>query len=421
MRKRPFGVSVLVTGALLLSLAGIAFGASQATHAAPPAGEPAVPGASYASGKGAPYLTTVGAPRKLAGAGIGAIGGPLGKVAVAGGIKAGKAAGKKVKPLALKVGYLDIIGGIESADRAHNSLRVAFKLLGTKWIYCDGQGTPSKWVTCGNSLLAQGIDVLALTGIDPSTIPSVVIAAKAKNVPIIDFGGTVGPGYAAQFAPNEAKNGQILAAYLKAKLASQPGVSSIVSIDYPAPWAQTRTAQMKAMVAANSDKLKISLDATTDPTNLIAGTQKIVSDALTADPNVKAIWVSFDTAGQAAGQVVAGKYAGKTFPDKPLVVTFHADPSSQVLMRTGGIDAVVDNNYDATAWELADATAQRFARKKAFPPYGTSFKYPGIGDPLAYEIVTKGNLPPVGKYYVAPPADVVTYFTTKWKTEGLIK
>jgi hypothetical protein len=55
----------------------------------------------------------------------------------------------------LTPGYLDIIGGIESADRAHNSLRVAFKLLGSKWLYCDGQGTPTKWVTCGNSLLAQ--------------------------------------------------------------------------------------------------------------------------------------------------------------------------------------------------------------------------------------------------------------------------
>ena len=145
-------------------------------------------------GQGAPYLSTVGAPRKLAGAGIGAVGGALGRVALAAGAKAGNLAGKKVKPLKLRIGYLDIIGGIESADRAHNSLRVAFKQLGAKWIYCDGQGTPTKWATCGNSLLAQNIDVLALTGIDPSTIPSVVQAAKAKKVPIVDFGGHRRPG-----------------------------------------------------------------------------------------------------------------------------------------------------------------------------------------------------------------------------------
>ena len=101
------------------------------------------------------------------------------------------------------------------------------------------------------------------------------------------------------------------------------------------------------MVDKNSSKLKISVSATTDPTNLIAGTQKLVSDALTADPDTKAIWVSFDTAGQAAGQTVSSKYPGKTFPNKPLVVTFHADPSTQGLMKSGGIDAVVDKDLAA--------------------------------------------------------------------------
>ena len=92
MKKRPLGVAVFVIGALLLTLSGLAFGASKA---APPAGEPIVPGASYASGLSAPYLTTAGAPRKMAGAGIGAIGGALGKVAVVAGTKAGKLAGPR--------------------------------------------------------------------------------------------------------------------------------------------------------------------------------------------------------------------------------------------------------------------------------------------------------------------------------------
>ena len=220
-------------------------------------------------------------------------------------------------------------------------------------------------------------------------------------------------------APNETKAGQVLAAYLKAKLASQSGTSSILSIDYPAPWAQQRTAELKSTVAGDSN-LKIALSATTDPTNLIAGTQKTVNDELTADSSLKGIWVAFDTAGQAAGQVVASRFAGKKFPDKPLVVTFHADPSTVSLMRTGAIDAVVDVNYDATAWELADAVAEHYARNKPWPKYGVSFKYPGIGDPLSYQIVTGANLPPA-KQYVAPKVDVVTYFITKWKTEGFGK
>jgi ABC-type sugar transport system substrate-binding protein len=415
MRFR-FRVVALVGLALLVS-AGVAIAASSKT----PAGEPTIPGVEYASGTGAPYLSTAGAPRKLSGAGIGPLKGALHAKAVKLGTAAGKAEGKKTKKLHLKVGYLDIIGGIESADRAHNSMRNAFKAIGTtSWVYCDGQGTPTKWVTCGNSLIAQGVDVIALTGIDPSTMPSVVAAAKAKNIPIVDCCGTVGPGFAAQFAPNEKKNGQILAEYLKAKLASQPGQSSVISIDYPAPWASTRTDQLKAMVAANPSKLKIGLSATSDPTNLIEGTKKTVSDALTADPKVKAIWISFDTAGQAAGQVVQSRYGTKKFPEKPLVVTFHSDPSTQVLMRQGAIDAVVDNNYDGTAWEMVNAVAEHFARGKPFPKYGTSFKYPGIGDPLVYQIVTGANLPPAN-HYNAPNVDTVGYFMAKWKAEGFGK
>ena len=409
----------VLAACLLVCVAGAAFAAVQA---APPPGEPAIPGVGYApAGQGAPYLPTKGAPRRLSGYGIGPLGGTLQAKAVAAGTKAGVAAGKKItKPLGLKVGYLDIIGGIESADRADNAMRNAFQHLGAKWVYCDGAGNPTKWVTCGQSLIAQGVNVIALTGIDPSTIPAVVTAAKAKNIPIVDCCGTVGPGFAAQFAPDESYNGQVLTAYLKAKLASQPGVQDILSIDYPAPWATQRTDQLKAAVNKDPQHLKIALAATTDPTNLVAGTQKQVSDELTADPNLKAIWISFDTVGQVAGQVVQSKFAGKTFPNKPLVVTFHADPSTQPLLKSHAIDAVVDNNYDTTAWEVADATAEFFARHKAFPAYTVAASYPGLGNPLGYQIVTGANLPPKGTY-VRPAADAVSYFITKWKTEGFGK
>ena len=263
------------------------------------------------------------------------------------------------------------------------------------------------------------MNIIALTGIDPSTIPTVLQSAKAKNIPVVDFGGAVGPGFTTAFAPNEPKAGAVLAAYLKAKLASQSGTSDILTLNYPASWAQQRTAQLNKVVAGDPN-LKIAQKATTDPTNLIAGTQKTVTDELTADPNLRAIWADFDTAGQAAGQVIASKYAGKSFPDRPLLVTFHADPSTQTLMRSGAIDAVVDVNYDATAWELVDAVVDHYAHNKPWPKYTVGKSYPGIGDPVAYQIVTPQNLPPTGQY-VAPNADVVTYFTTKWKTEGVGK
>jgi ABC-type sugar transport system substrate-binding protein len=416
MSKNRFAKTALLFGALVLTV-GAAVAAARTGGT--PSGEPTIPGVSYASGAGAPYLSTKGSPRKLSGFGIGPLTGPLHAKAVAAGTAAGKAAGTGAKIPALKIGYLDIIGGIESADRVDNSLRTAFQHIGAKWVYCDGQGSPQKWTTCGNSLIAQGVNIIALTGIDPSTIPTVLQSAKAKNIPVVDFGGAVGPGFTTAFAPNEPKAGAVLAAYLKAKLASQSGTSDILTLNYPASWAQQRTAQLNKVVAGDPN-LKIAQKATTDPTNLIAGTQKTVTDELTADPNLRAIWADFDTAGQAAGQVIASKYAGKSFPDRPLLVTFHADPSTQTLMRSGAIDAVVDVNYDATAWELVDAIVDHYAHNKPWPKYTVGKSYPGIGDPVAYQIVTPQNLPPKGQY-VAPNADVVTYFVTKWKTEGVGK
>jgi hypothetical protein len=191
-------------------------------------------GVVLASGQGAPYL-----PGPGVGKGIGPmVGTAEGTQATAWGTAAGKALGTVSNPPHPTVGYLDILGGIESADRAANSVRQALKAVGYKMLYCDGAGDPTKWVTCGNSLLAQGAKAILLTGIDPSSIPSVVSSAKAKNVPILDCCGLVGPGFNTALYPNEPLSGQILAKALIAKLGSSGGPIAVAN--YPAPWATAR-------------------------------------------------------------------------------------------------------------------------------------------------------------------------------------
>ena len=71
-------------------------------------------------------------------------------------------------------------------------------------------------MTCGDTLLAEGVNIIVLTGIDPSSIASVVSAAKAKGVPVVDMGGQVAAGFATAIYPNEAYSGHVLALYLKA-------------------------------------------------------------------------------------------------------------------------------------------------------------------------------------------------------------
>ena len=402
-----------VAGAAVATLGIVACGGDDnesASTTTGPAGKlPA--GVVLASGKGAPYL-----PGPGTGKGIGPmVGTPEADKATAAGEAAGKKLGKVESPPHPTVGWLDILGGIESADRATNSARQALKSVGYGMKYCNGAGDPKKWVTCGNSLLSQDVKAIMLTGIDPPSISPVVQKAKAAGVPVVNCCGLVAPGFDAAFYPDEPRAGKILAEALKAKLGSDGG--DIAVADYPAPWATKRTDELKRLVKGTN--IKIAASSVTDPTDLIKGTQKKTTDQLTANPNLKAFWWAFDTAGQAGAQVIKGKYPNKSFPDRPAALTFHADPSSQVLMRKGAIDEVVDVNYDTTAWEAVDALVEHFARNTRFPGYSDRATYPGIGDPLAYQVVTKDNLPPTGKY-VAPRVDGVSYFLAKWKAEGLL-
>ena len=337
------------------------------------------------------------------------------KAAAAGKLAAKQAGGKVTLPPGKTIGFLQILGGIESADRTENAARTALKQVGYKLISCDGQGDPTKWATCGDSLISRGVDAIITTGIEPSQIRAQIKKAKAKGIPFLQGGGLVSPGYDGSYYPDEPKAGKVLADDIVKKLNALPDKTVDIAVhDYPAPWATSRTDQLKADVKANP-KLKITASTQTDPTNLVNGTRKTVLDQITANPKLKAFWFAFDSAGQAGGPAVQSKFPGKSFPDRPLVATFHADLGTIDLMRKGAIDEVVDVPYDASQWIAVDQLLEHIARKKAFET-NPQPSYPGVGDLFDYAIVTKDNLPPKGQYR-QPKVDFVTYFENKWKAE----
>jgi ABC-type sugar transport system substrate-binding protein len=328
--------------------------------------------------------------------------------------QAADAAGGKVDLPAKKAGILQILGSIESAQRAEKGMRTAIKSLGWTAQVCDAQGDPNKMAQCGDSLLDRNIDVLFVLGIEPSLIKAQLRKAKSMNVPVVGFGGQIGedPLWAGKYYPDDPESGRILADYVQKRLSEVDGTKKVAINSYPAAWSELRTDAFKELVKSSSD-LKLVANQTTDAANLVEGTRKQVNDTLTANPDIKAYWFGFDVAGQVGGQAVAAKYAGKSFPDRPLVVTFDADLGTQKLMRAGAIDAVVDVAYDASAWVAADQAAEFFARDKPFE------KSPQPDYPVTFfdnVILTKDNLPPAGQYR-QPKDDFVTFFKTKWKAE----
>lgn len=351
------------------------------------------------------------------GSGVVAGTGSRAAVATAAGAAAAKAAGAAQTLSPKTIGIINFLGGIESSDRLKLTAQKAARKLGWKTIVCDGKGTPTVFVTCGNSLLDQGVDAIAEIAIEPGTIQPVLDKAKKQNVPVIQIGGGAVPqgDLSGNYGPDEAKAGVLLTDYLTKQLDGLPD-SSVETIvhDFPAAWAKLRTDQYRTFVKGQS-KVKIDATTITNAADLVQSTRKIVGDQLTAHPKVKAFWFSFDTTGQVGGQVVSAKFKGKTFPDKPLIATFHADLGTLDLMRKGDIDVTSEANYDAASWIAIDQLAELFSRKTEISKVNQPV-YPGVGDLFSYQIVTKANLPPAGEYF-PPKVDVVSFFNSKWKSE----
>jgi ABC-type sugar transport system substrate-binding protein len=330
------------------------------------------------------------------------------------GNKAGTALGKATLP-SESIGIINFLNGIQSSDRLADGVRYASEQLGWKTTLCDGKGTPTQFVTCGNSLLQQGVKAIVTIAVEPGQMQSVVTAAKAKGIPVLQVGGgDVPAGFTGNYGPNEAQAGKLLSSWLLKKLDALPGNPGVVIHNYPAAWGAVRTQQFTQALAAQS-KVKTDASVQTDGANLVQYTRNTVATQIQQFPSAAAYWFTFDTTGQAGGQLLATKYAGKTFPNRPLVVTFHADLETLSLMRQGDIDATSEVNYDAAVWEGIDALAEFFSRKTTINPANQP-TYPGIGDPFTYQILTKANLPAAGDY-AQPKYDIPSYFIAKWKAE----
>jgi ribose transport system substrate-binding protein len=333
------------------------------------------------------------------------------------GLEAAEAAGDPVELPKITVGFVNIVGAVESAQRAEREFKRATGVLGWTVNTCDAQGDPTRMARCADSLLDQNVDVLTVLGIEPSLIKAQLQKAKNQNVPVVEFSGQVAadPLFAGTYYPDEPAAGQVLTDYLVEKLDALPDETVPIAIhDYPAEWSAARTDTLRAAVADQS-KIEIAVETTTDAANLVEGTRKAVTDELTANADLKAYWFGFDSAGQAGGQAVSARFPGEQFPDKPMVVTFHADLGTADLMRAGAVDAVSDVPYDAAGWVATDQIAEFVARQTPMADEPQP-EYPGIGTAYDYVVVDSTNLPPEGEYRT-PEHDFVTFFTTKWQNE----
>lgn len=332
------------------------------------------------------------------------------------GEEAGEEAGKATLPSGGTIGVINFLNGIESSDRLADSATFAAGELGWSTIVCDGKGTPSQFVACGNSLIAQGVDGIVAIAIEPGQIQSVLAKANSQGIPIAQIGGGGVPlgDFNGNYGPNEAKAGELLTEGIFEKLEPLEGNPEIIVHNFPSRWGAERTEQLEKAVS-EQDKITIGDNVVTDAANLVPFTRNTVTTETTQFPDAAAYWFTFDTTGQVGGGVISSKYPGKEFPDKPLVTTFHGDLSTLGLIAQGDIDLISDVNYDASSWMGIDGIATELAREEPMSTENQP-KYPVIGDAFTYLNIDKENLPEEGQY-LPTEWDVPAYFITKWKAE----
>jgi ABC-type sugar transport system substrate-binding protein len=339
----------------------------------------------------------------------------LAEKSIKAGEEAGEEAGKATLPSAT-IGIINFLNGIESSDRLADSVTLAAGELEWNTIVCDGKGTPSQFVACGNSLIAQGVDGILAIAIEPGQITSVVAKANSAGIPIAQIGGGGVPlgDYNGNYGPDEAKAGELLTEGIFEQLEPLEGNPEIIVHNFPSRWGAERTEQLEKAVS-EQDKIKIADNVVTDAADLVPFTERTVATQVTQYPDASAYWFTFDTTGQVGGGVISSKYPGKEFPEKPLVATFHGDQATLGLIAQGDIDLISDVNYDASSWMGVDGIATELARKEPMSTENQP-KYPVIGDAFTYQNVTKENLPPEGNY-TPTEWDVPAYFISKWKAE----
>jgi len=153
-----------------------------------------------------------------------------------------------------------------------------------------------------------------------------------------------------------------------------------------------------------------------DFADLVAGTEADVTTKLQQFEDIDAVWINFSVASIGAAQAIGALYEGDD-PDRPQLLTFYANPTTVNDIRTGRVDAAVDEKLEWQSWAQVDAVAELLAfgthpSQERAPDYdGRNFSVRQV-----VTIDTVNAMPADSTEVPAPdpPGDYEEYFRDKW-------
>lgn len=317
------------------------------------------------------------------------------------------AAGPECELPEVTVGYLQWVYADEAGKRIEDAARDAVEWLGWGFETCDAAGDPAQMPVCGNQLLDMGVDVIMTDGIPEEFVTDVLERAAEMGVPYISGGGEVEPRnfYIASFASDDTDMGVQLATWLSDQL---PDGGDIIVQTFPAAWSVNRVTGLESVIDGAGINVVDTWEA--DPTNMVDGTMADVTTKLQQYPDVAAVWINFSVASIGAAQAIGAMPE----EDRPLLVTFYANPATLADINAGRVNAAVDESLEWQSWAGVDALMQLVARGQE-PSQERAPTYNGVNFSVR-QIVDADNAPADGEAIVSP-VDYTAFFQAKWCVE----
>ncbi|MCM3760601.1 sugar ABC transporter substrate-binding protein [Alkalihalobacillus oceani] len=250
----------------------------------------------------------------------------------------------------------------------------AIKEAGHEAVMVNANGHAVQQVTDIENLIQQGVDVIVIQNGDTDALFNVVQEASSQGIPVISQESGWIPGSSAMFAMNDFEVASSLYMMLAAEMGYEGEIITINHNDHPAIRARRNVQEAFLKEYTNIQNVNTV-------TSGFPGTVEIayrgVENALAANPDVKAIWATFDLEAIGAAQAVMA--AGR---DDILIVGVDGEQEALELIKNGGpIIATVVGDLKSTAQNVLEV-AEGLA-------YGEEVnRFWGI----PYEIVTKENV-----------------------------
>ncbi len=231
--------------------------------------------------------------------------------------------GEKLK-IGISINALNAINNREVYDLQQQKAKEA----GHEVIAVNADGIAVQQVEDVENLIQHGCDVIIIQNGDTDALTNVVKEASSKGIHVISVESGWIPGISAMFAKNDFALGANMYLMLAGEMGYEGEVILVNHNDHPAIRARRN---VQEAILKEYPSIKAVNTVTSGYPGTIDATYKGVESALQQNPNVKAIWCTFDL--EAIGAAQACKAAGK---DDILIVGADGEIDVLNMIKDGG-------------------------------------------------------------------------------------